>query len=90
MSKVHISQQDNYKKSFGIAYRSSTIFYFKKDVFCCFFTPPPRRHVMKSACILKRSLASEFKFQDQGKGTGNFEVPNSQFPGARSLLYRHF
>jgi len=31
MSKVHISQQDNYKKSFGIAYRSSTIFYFKKD-----------------------------------------------------------
>ena len=31
MPKVHISQSDNYKKSFGIAYRSSTIFYFKKD-----------------------------------------------------------
>ena len=28
--------------------------------------------------------------QDLGNGKGNFEVPNSQFPGARSLLYRHF
>ena len=31
MSKIHISQKDNYNKSFGIAYRSSTIFYFKKN-----------------------------------------------------------
>ena len=30
-NKVHISQSDNYKKNFGIAYRSSTIFYFKKS-----------------------------------------------------------
>lgn len=29
--KLHISQDDNYKKNFGIAYRSSTIFYFKKS-----------------------------------------------------------
>jgi hypothetical protein len=31
MTKNHINQSDNYKKNFGIAYRSSTIFYFKKD-----------------------------------------------------------
>ena len=31
MSKVHINQSDNYNKNFGIAYRSSTIFYFKKN-----------------------------------------------------------
>ena len=31
MSKIHISQKDNYNKSFGIVYRSSTIFYFKKN-----------------------------------------------------------
>ena len=30
-SKTHINQADNYKKNFGIAYRSSTIFYFKKS-----------------------------------------------------------
>ena len=29
--KTHISQSDNYNKSFGIAYRSSTIFYYKKS-----------------------------------------------------------
>ena len=29
--KIHISQSDNYNKSFGIAYRSSTIFYYKKS-----------------------------------------------------------
>ena len=31
MNKVHINQSDNYAKNFGIAYRSSTIFYFKKN-----------------------------------------------------------
>lgn len=31
MSKIHINQNDNYTKNFGIAYRSSTIFYFKKE-----------------------------------------------------------
>ena len=30
-NKTHINQSDNYKKNFGIAYRSSTIFYFKKS-----------------------------------------------------------
>ena len=29
--QVYLKQEDNYKKKFGIAYRSSTIFYFKKD-----------------------------------------------------------
>ena len=29
--QVYLKQEDNYKKNFGIAYRSSTIFYFKKD-----------------------------------------------------------
>ena len=31
VDKLHISQTDNYKKNFGIAYRTSTIFYFKKS-----------------------------------------------------------
>ena len=31
MNKIHINQSDNYAKNFGIAYRSSTIFYFKKN-----------------------------------------------------------
>ena len=31
MKKIHINQKDNYAKNFGIAYRSSTIFYFKKN-----------------------------------------------------------
>ena len=41
-------------------------------------------------CDIRR-LASDFKFQDRGKGKGNFEVPNSHFPElfrARSRLYR--
>ena len=42
----------------------------------------------------KALLASQFKCQDLGNGKGNFDVPNSQFPGklvgARSLLHRHF
>ena len=28
-NKTHINQSDNYKKNFGIAYRSSTIFILK-------------------------------------------------------------
>ena len=31
MKKIHVNQKDNYAKNFGIAYRSSTIFYFKKN-----------------------------------------------------------
>ena len=31
MPELHINQKDNYNKNFGLAYRSSTIFYFKKD-----------------------------------------------------------
>ena len=31
MEKLTIAQQDNYNKNFGISFRSSTIFYFKKD-----------------------------------------------------------
>jgi len=31
MDKINISQKDNYNKNFGISFRSSTIFYFKKD-----------------------------------------------------------
>ncbi len=31
MKKIHINQKDNYAKNFGIAYRSSTIFYYKKN-----------------------------------------------------------
>ena len=31
MNKLNISQTDNYNKNFGISFRSSTIFYFKKD-----------------------------------------------------------
>ena len=30
-TKLHINQADNYKKNFGISFRSSTIFYFKKS-----------------------------------------------------------
>jgi hypothetical protein len=29
--KVYLDQKDNYAKNFGIAYRTSTIFYFKKS-----------------------------------------------------------
>ena len=29
--QVYLKQEDNYQKNFGIAYRSSTIFYFKKN-----------------------------------------------------------
>ena len=29
--QVYLKQEDNYQKNFGIAYRSSTIFYFKKS-----------------------------------------------------------
>jgi hypothetical protein len=31
MEKLTINQKDNYNKNFGISFRSSTIFYFKKD-----------------------------------------------------------
>ena len=31
MKKVYLDQKDNYQKNFGIAYRSSSIFYFKKN-----------------------------------------------------------
>ena len=31
MKTVYLNQKDNYQKNFGIAYRSSSIFYFKKN-----------------------------------------------------------
>ena len=31
MKSVYLNQKDNYQKNFGIAYRSSSIFYFKKN-----------------------------------------------------------
>ena len=31
MQKLEISQKNNYNKNFGVSFRSSTIFYFKKD-----------------------------------------------------------
>ena len=38
----------------------------------------------------KASWPQNSNSRTREKAKGNFEVPNSQFPGARSLLYRNF